>query len=82
MLKVARDYIELAEGKRRKVSYKDVRFDKDKWANAKSYLPADYDLVYMRLDSDITIAGWSNGNSWEGLRLRENDHVLYWKRKF
>lgn len=60
---------------------KDVIYDIDGWADAKRFLPEDFDLVYLRLKRNRTIPGWINGLSWHGSRLKTNDEVLFWKRK-
>jgi len=62
-------------------SYRDVKTDDDGWVDAAKYLPADFDLVYMKVEGKKTLSGWMSGNNWEGLRLKEGDKVLYWKRK-
>lgn len=86
---VIKKYIPVVDkktGKRKKIpvfySYlKDVIYDIDGWADAKKFLPEDFDLVYMRLKRKRKIPGWINGLSWHGSRLRPNDEVLFWKRK-
>jgi hypothetical protein len=45
------------------------------------YLPADFDLVYLRLERERTIPGWISGTNWDAIRLKSTDKVLYWKRK-
>lgn len=62
-------------------TYKDVFYDIDGWADVSKFLPDDYDLVYMKIDGKKTIPGWICGSSWQGLRLKAEDKVLYWKRK-
>mgnify|MGYP003566104828 CR=1 FL=1 len=62
-------------------SYDDVKKDMDGWVDAKKYLPADYDLVYMRREGKKTISGWTFGTNWEGLRLKDDDNILYWKKQ-
>lgn len=61
--------------------YRDVKADIDGWVDAKVYLPADFDLVYMKIKGKPTIVGWSVGKEWIGLRLKDDDEVLYWKKK-
>lgn len=72
-------------GKMKKVevlyTYRDVHFDIDGWADSKQYLPDDFDLVYMKIEGKKVIPGWVTGSSWSGLRIKEADQVLYWKRK-
>ena len=59
---------------------KDLSKDYNGWVDAKRFLPLAFDLVYMRLERR-TIPGWWNGQYWEGMRLNEQDCVLYWKYK-
>lgn len=61
-------------------TYKDIRFDVDGWANSKKFLPEDFDLVLLRLKRERTIPGWINGMKWEGIRLKKDDLVMFWKR--
>lgn len=66
-----------------KFTYNHVRFDKNGWADAKKYLPADFDLVQMKVLRDgreRTYNGWINGEKWEAVRQRERDEVLFWKQ--
>lgn len=62
-------------------SYKDVEYDIDGWADCARFLPDDYDFVFMRLLRNKTIAGWISGYTWTGLRLKQDDVVVFWKRK-
>jgi hypothetical protein len=62
-------------------TYKDIQFDIDGWADSKRFLPDDFDLVYMRLKREKTVAGWIAGTIWIGLRLKPDDKVIAWKRK-
>lgn len=82
-MKVGRDkvtYMKGDEQKERKFAYRDVEYDKYDWVDASKYLPADFDLMHMRTDKDKTYAGWHATNTWMGLRLPEDEKVLYWKR--
>ena len=82
MLKVGKDTI-LPHGSEisRRVTYKDVHCDIDGWADSSRFMPADFDLVYLKLEGKKSISGWSTGTSWDGLKLNKDDKVLYWKRK-
>lgn len=77
MKKVGRDYFKDPI----RIQYRHVPLDEDGWVDAEKYLPADYDLVFMKLEKGPTIAGWSYANGFEGLRLKPDDKVLFWKRK-
>jgi hypothetical protein len=78
--KVGRDKIQVL--KDRSFTYKDIIYDDDGWADARKYLPADFDLVHLRLkDGTPNLTGWHTGKEWEGLRIKEQDEVTFWKRK-
>jgi hypothetical protein len=72
-------------GKMKKVeilySYKDVHYDIDGWADSNLFLPDDYDLVYMKIEGKKIMPGWISATSWNGLRLKPEGKVVYWKRK-
>lgn len=68
-------------GRTRKFSYRDILFDEDGWADAKKYLPGDYDLVFLDIEGKPPTSGWSIGDDWDGLYIEKGDKVLYWKRK-
>lgn len=63
------------------LSYRTVKMDIDGWVNAKEYLPDDYDIMYLKIKDRQSTHGWISGNKWDGLRIRPDDEVLYWKRK-
>lgn len=79
MKKVKRDF--LRNGMLPKTEYRHVTYDEDGWADASKWLPADYDLVFMKTERGPTLPGWSYGNGFEGMRLKSTDKVLYWKHK-
>jgi hypothetical protein len=58
--------------------YKDTLRDYDGWIDVEFCKPLPYDLVKMKTPSKIC-NGWWNGREWEGIRLREDEKVLYWK---
>jgi len=62
------------------LSYDDVIYDIDGWADAKKYAPEQFDLVLIQTDNK-TVNGWHTGEEWYSLRLRDYDDVLYWKRR-
>ena len=66
-------------GKQRKFGYRDIPFDQDGWADAKKYLPEDYDLMFLKT-KDKTYNGWSIGTKWDGKSIDSDAEVLYWKR--
>jgi hypothetical protein len=63
------------------LTYKNIPRDQDGWVNAKNYMPADFDLCLLKITNKPIIAGWSNGLSWDGLKIKKTDEVLKWKDK-
>jgi hypothetical protein len=59
---------------------KDVKTNEEGWADAKLYRPYPYDLVSMRTQRKI-IPGWWSGQKWEGLHLRSDDSIFFWKQE-
>lgn len=80
MMKIGKDLIP-GRNKRSPLSYKDVLHNPEEWIDANQYLPADYDLVDIKVKNRGIISGWSVGREWDGLRLSETDEVLFWKKK-
>lgn len=79
MLKVDKSIItDKKKGIQRKFTYKDVEYDCDQWADAKKYMPADFDLVYMKTKNKI-FNGWAYVDSWDGAKISPEDEVLFWK---
>lgn len=63
-------------------NYKTILYDSDGWVDAKKYMPADYELCLLKIKDKKTQPGWASGLKWDGLRIKEEDEVLYWKRQF
>ena len=61
-------------------SYKAVEF-KDGWAESSKFLPQDFDLVYGKTTSGDVKSCWLNGSKWDGLRLKNDDQIVRWRRK-
>lgn len=78
MIKVGSDLV-FYKKKQRRAQYINCIYDEDGWADASKFLPADYDLVSIRTDTKQMV-GWSYGHKWDGLNLKHNDKVLYWKK--
>lgn len=72
--------MDLETGKLFTFSYRDVETDIDEWVDASRFLPKDYDLVLMKVKGKKTFCGWYNINHWDGLKLKPEDIVSYWKR--
>jgi len=54
---------------------------KDGWVKSSEYLPEAFDLVHIR-DDDLkkTRPGWFDGHTWDGYKLDNSHHYMYWKR--
>ncbi len=50
-----------------------------KWNDVKEYLPADYDLIWLKTDKGNVMKGWLSHKTWDGMKLEENEIVKYWK---
>ena len=59
--------------------YTDAKFDIDGWSDPKKWLPYPYDLCWLKMP-DRTRTGWWTGRNWEGMRIKDKDVVLYWKK--
>lgn len=55
-----------------------IKKDPDGWVDEKIYHPLPYDMVLMKT-TDKKIPGWWTGQKWEGVRLEDEDKVLWWK---
>lgn len=60
-------------------AYSDVTFDEDGWADAKLFMPGDFDLCHLKIKDKKTKPGWASGNKWDGLNVTLDDEILYWK---
>ncbi len=69
MIKVGRKY----------ATYKDVKYDSDKWADASLYLPADFDICSLKTEAGFSKRGWHTGTQWDGAAITDKDKIKYWK---
>lgn len=59
--------------------YTDAKIDEDGWTDPSLWLPLPFDLCWLKLQ-DRTRTGWWTGKVWEGLRVKPEDTVVYWKK--
>jgi len=59
--------------------YTDAHSDIDGWADPHLWIPYPFDLCYLKTDRK-TRTGWWTGKDWDGVRLRSEEKVLYWKK--
>lgn len=72
----------LDEKRDRKFSYKNILYDENGWADAKKYIPEDFDLVSLKVkDKEPIFYGWSIGKNWDGYKIQREDEVIAWKRQ-
>ncbi len=64
----------------KKTTYSMVKFDADGWASASEFMPADYDLCALMIKDNKKRNGWVKGTIWDGLNIKKDDEVMYWKR--
>lgn len=64
-----------------KFVYKRIPRDKEGWSDASAHKPRDFDLCQLKVEGKGIVTGWACGSVWDGLHLREQDKVLYWKKK-
>lgn len=62
-----------------KIKYTGLPGGMSSWQNPNNYKPQPFDLVKIKTGKK-EITGWWTGNTWMGLRLREKDVVVSWKR--
>jgi len=81
MIKINQDY-DPETGK--KVTYKMIKkdaIDANGFVDVKRYIPADFDLMYLKFKNHRPSFGWSNGKKWYGAEIGRCHEVLFWKRK-
>lgn len=62
--------------------YGDCEYN-EKWADANKYLPADFDLVWCKIqDMPKPLTGWHTGTGWDGLKMQPEYKVLSWKMNY
>jgi len=81
--KVEHTLMPLKSGKKKpkRMEYQHVEYDDWGWADPTKFLPADCDLVTLRLESGKEVHGWIVGNRWEGIRKSKKDGVVAWRRE-
>lgn len=75
-LKVGKDIL---NGK--KLSYRFTPCDANGWIDSRKYMPADFDLVFIKVDGKKALTGWLNGSHWDGINVNISaSELVYWKR--
>lgn len=62
-------------------TYFSVNYDDDGWADAKEWLPYDYDICWLRDADGNQKVGWRSGPVWDGQRISQKERYYFWKRK-
>lgn len=61
--------------------YCQVIYEEDNWADSTKYLPADFDLVFLKTDKGIK-NGWHTGIGWDGKNVKADEKVYLWKLNY
>jgi hypothetical protein len=78
--KVGQKYLD-KDKKWKKCQYNMFEYDEDGWADASRFLPLDFDLCNVKVkDKPKTYSGWHTANYWDGLNIKKDDVILYWKK--
>jgi len=80
MLKIGVSIV-VIEGKTSILNYHIVNYGKDGFADANVYLPYPCDLLEMKTNTNKIRIGWWTGQEFYGIRLKENEKVIAWKKK-
>lgn len=67
--------------KNKQFSYRDVHAEDDGWVDVNRFLPADFDLCWLRLHDDKVMPGWHTGHYWDALNYKSHYIITAWKRK-
>lgn len=63
-------------------NFNDIRpfTNREGWVDAFRVKPYAYDIVYLLTGKFEEKNGWWTGLKWDGLRLKENETIIRWKR--
>lgn len=65
------------------LSYEEVKFDKEGWADASIYAPQRFDVVLLSVKTkegkELQCNGWYKGGDWYSRKLGDKLKVLKWK---
>lgn len=61
-----------------KLSYDDVKYNKDGWADATKYAPSRFEIVVLKTKNKMA-NGWYQGGEWFSRKWGKNLQVLQWK---
>ena len=67
------------------IYYSNVVPEEDGWVCPEKWMPYPFDVVNLKAFSSILnrnkfFNGWWTGKDWEGLRLKNTDFVMAWKK--
>jgi len=63
-----------------RATYASYSKDRFGWIESKDK-PQSFDLISMVTDSHKTRIGWWTGSSWFGIKLKEGEKIIKWKKK-
>lgn len=61
-------------------TYMDVEMDEEGWADVKKYIPFDYDLCLLKLNTGKMGCGWWSGSAWDGYAIQDTDEIAFWQK--
>lgn len=67
-------------GTKGNILYKQIPCDQFGWIDANVCLPADYELMHLKVHGKKNTVGWCVGRNWDGRVLESEDVVTHWKR--
>lgn len=51
------------------------------WIDSSKYLPKDFDLLDLQTENGKIKMGWRSGNIWDGMKIKENEKILFWRKR-
>lgn len=78
MMEVGRVY--KINGKSQPFKYEWLHKDFDGWVDNQKFKPMKFDICLIRTSTNRTYPAWWTGDRWDGLRVKRNVEVIYWKR--
>lgn len=61
-----------------KLTYDFIVPDNNGWVDNRLFIPANFDLVMVKLESGVKVFGWIEDKKWNGNKLFPISQVSYW----
>lgn len=62
------------------LKYNKKIYGTDGFADAKEFVPIQFDMCQLILNSGKSILGWWTGSGWDGLKVKVDDPVIRWRK--